>query len=1268
MKNPIDSDIFTLAEKINDGIHSNNDVINIKPNLPHNIQSALSQINKITKNIREFSGNSKVLMDKGDQWAHLKIIKKIGQGGIGEVYCAHDPILDSNVAVKFLNRKSQLYISQEQFLQEARNMVNVRHPHVLAIHGATVDKGIAGFWGDYLDGQLLQDCLDKKSLEWERQLTYAMQLCQAVKAIHNNHLVHGDIKALNVMIQPDRGIILLDFGSSRQDRSKPYNNHIHQASPISMAPEQFADMKCTQLTDIYALGLLFWHLNTSSHPLINSEYNDIEQQIKSLPIKRSQLNGPRQWQRLILSMVAQNPAQRPDIYAVEKTLYTLSQKPIKRAKKLAMASALTLAVGISIISMYSNYKTQQANQETRALNQILTDVLVKSSPPGEVKGILTVDVLSDVEQMLLNNQVISTKQKHESLLQLVNTYYLQNKKDKLLKLSTVLLKDSKISDSMRLELLVKKSNTTSQINNIKQTEKLLLQAIKIQAKSQKDIQLQLTAYINLVHLNNKQELHTTTPLLIKKLKLLWEKGDRKPDILAQIHLLEGNHYEIRNNHMSAHKEYQLATDVLQKHYSAKNQKVLIAKGAAAAALTLNNTTFVQGTKSLDHVVQSMIQVLGRNHSTTLAARIYLANIFESKGLIMQATNQLINNIPDFHEHYGYNSKKTLYFDLRILNYHLMLNKHEIAKRWFDSMYKNAYLSMDNESATIIRNKIHPLQKAIHQEQFATAKDIIQSALSTQNNRSNVPFNWITLPNDFFNESDSPIFNPDTDFTKPKKINTVSLWSPLHNQTKGESNETTYGSHGQTLIHGDFNADGFDDLVIGIPGYDLKSDFDTQFNRQFSGAAEVIYGSKNGLKYDTSHLIFQQHNDGQTENFDAFATAMTTGDFNADGFTDLAVGVPYEDYNSGENTSPPKLINSGAINIFYGSNIGLSNKSVFIQEPILATNPEQRPQSYGHFGWSLTAADFNQDGAEDLIVSAPQKDIQTNEGNMINAGMIHVFYGSTNGITVKNSTSISQNTLGNNSAGAFDQFGWALNHGDFDHDGFIDLVIGLPFESTDPTLYNGMVQVIKGNKNGISQHVEVWSQARDIVGFEEDGDMFGYAVAVGDFNGDQIDDLLIGVPGEDYFASGVFNGGVAQIIYGSDHGLTESNNQLILQNAADNNDKAEDNDLLGTAVFATDFNADGFDDAVIGVPYEDIGNNINSGLIHIIFGSETGQVINTNNSNYYCKSMYSSCGISVTSGNFGHGNSLIIGAPGITTNQASPHSGGIIEISYNNKNN
>src|SRR5829696_4809956 len=164
--------------------------------------------------------------------------------------------------------------------------------------------------------------------------------------------------------------------------------------------------------------------------------------------------------------------------------------------------------------------------------------------------------------------------------------------------------------------------------------------------------------------------------------------------------------------------------------------------------------------------------------------------------------------------------------------------------------------------------------------------------------------------------------------------------------------------------------------------------------------------------------------------------------------------------------------------------------------------------------------------------------------------------------------------------------------DFNGDGTADLAIGAPGENSS----SGVVHVLYGSGTGLTATgSQLWSQdSPGIAGAPEAGDIFGFALAAGDFNGDTRADLAIGAPGENSFA------GVVHVLYGSGTGLTATGSQLWSQDSPGIAGAAEPDDIFGEALAAGDFNGDGAADLAIGAS----GENSFAGVVHALYGSAT----------------------------------------------------------------
>jgi serine/threonine protein kinase len=205
----------------------------------------------------------------GQTILHYKILEKLGEGGMGEVFKARDTKLDRFVALKFL--PSQLIASEDdkaRFIQEAKAASAMNHPNVCTIHDIQEHNGQLFIVMEFIDGVTLRD--NKQNLSGKRILDIAIQVAEGLGAAHEKGIVHRDIKPENIMIRKDGIVQIMDFGLAKLYSSENVSRLTKAGTTMGtmgyMSPEQVQGMDVDFRTDIFSFGVVLYEMIAGEAP------------------------------------------------------------------------------------------------------------------------------------------------------------------------------------------------------------------------------------------------------------------------------------------------------------------------------------------------------------------------------------------------------------------------------------------------------------------------------------------------------------------------------------------------------------------------------------------------------------------------------------------------------------------------------------------------------------------------------------------------------------------------------------------------------------------------------------------------------------------------------------------------------------------------------------------------------------------------------------------------------------------------------------------
>jgi predicted Ser/Thr protein kinase len=253
-----------------------------------------------------------------------RVLRLLGEGGMGKVFLAEDEVLGRPVAVKTISSAvAGRGEARARFLREARAMATVEHPRVVRVYSFGEREALAYFVMEYVEGEALVDRLRRAPIGVEESVRIAGEVAEGLDAAWTRGIVHRDVKPGNILLDRDGHVHVADFGLARPTDLSTGSEEITRegdfvGSPHYMAPEQARAERTDFRSDIYSLGVVLYEMLAGRRPFEGKTPTEIvAKHLHETPPSLRNLapDTPEGVLRLVEQMTAKDPKQRPGSYS-----------------------------------------------------------------------------------------------------------------------------------------------------------------------------------------------------------------------------------------------------------------------------------------------------------------------------------------------------------------------------------------------------------------------------------------------------------------------------------------------------------------------------------------------------------------------------------------------------------------------------------------------------------------------------------------------------------------------------------------------------------------------------------------------------------------------------------------------------------------------------------------------------------------------------------------------------------------------------------------
>jgi cephalosporin-C deacetylase-like acetyl esterase/predicted Ser/Thr protein kinase len=355
----------------------------------------------------------------GKTLAHYEITSKLGEGGMGVVYLAHDTSLDRKVAIKLLPESLKRdETARKRFFREARSAAALDHPYICSIHEVGETEGKSFIVMEYLEGQTLRDRLAQGPIPLKEAMQWAAEVSEALAVAHEKGIIHRDLKPSNIMLQQSGHAKVMDFGLAKQLTLMPQSGSqeatltgalTREGSTVGtipyMSPEQVQGKTVDHRSDLFSFGIVLYEMLTGVNPFRRDSGFDTGNAIlreTPNPIANYASDAPKSLTAPIFKLLAKKPEDRyptarevaADLRkAAEEALGQNITRPalagiLKAFRKPIYLVPLILILGVTAYFAVQGVKSYQKGKWAREVAPKEIEMLMRQDRPIAAAGLL----------------------------------------------------------------------------------------------------------------------------------------------------------------------------------------------------------------------------------------------------------------------------------------------------------------------------------------------------------------------------------------------------------------------------------------------------------------------------------------------------------------------------------------------------------------------------------------------------------------------------------------------------------------------------------------------------------------------------------------------------------------------------------------------------------------------------------------------------------------------------------------------------------------